>query len=138
MKPVSAVLFTLAVLAAAPFAHADAGAAGAPRVYFIEPKDGAVVENPVRVKFGLEGYALKPAGDMSPAAGHHHLLIDGAPPAKGETIGASETSIHFGKAQTETEIRLAAGKHRLTLQLGDGAHVSYGEALSASITIEVK
>ena len=48
-----------------------------PRVFFIEPKDGAVVANPFTVKFGLEGLALKPAGDATPDSGHHHLIIDG-------------------------------------------------------------
>ena len=38
-------------------------------------------------------------------------------------IEKSETSLHFGKAQTETQLTLAAGKHTLTLQFGDGGHI---------------
>ncbi|PNG25748.1 DUF4399 domain-containing protein [Methylocella silvestris] len=117
---------------------APAFAAPEPRVYFIEPKDGASVESPVTVKFGLDNFNLKPAGDTTPDSGHHHLIVDGAPIPKGEVIGASATSIHFGKAQTETQLKLPPGKHQLTLQLGDGAHLSYGPDLSASITIDVK
>ncbi|ACK51268.1 conserved hypothetical protein [Methylocella silvestris BL2] len=130
------VLNLAAVLALA--VATQALAAPEPRVYFIEPKDGASVESPVTVKFGLDNFNLKPAGDTTPDSGHHHLIVDGGPIPKGEIIGASETSIHFGKAQTETQLKLSPGKHRLTLQLGDGAHQSYGPDLSASITIDVK
>lgn len=128
-----AVLFALHASAAAP-----ALAQEAPRVYFVEPASGAVVTNPFKVRFGLEGYALKPAGDATERSGHHHLIIDGAPPARGEVIGVSETSRHFGKAQTETELSLPPGRHRLALQLGDGAHVSLGPDLSSSIEVEVR
>jgi len=50
-----------------------------PRVFFVAPSNGATVANPVVVKFGVEGMAIKPAGDMTPDTGHHHLIIDGDP-----------------------------------------------------------
>ncbi len=127
-------------LAGALMAVAGAARAGAeaPRVFFVEPKDGAVVASPFTVKFGLEGLALKPAGDPTPDSGHHHLIIDGDPVPKGELIAKSDTSLHFGKAQTETQLTLPPGKHTLTLQFGDGGHLSYGPALSSTITVEVK
>ncbi|MBA5845094.1 DUF4399 domain-containing protein, partial [Escherichia coli] len=68
------------------------------RVFFEAPSDGATVSNPVTVKFGLEGMELRPAGDMTPNTGHHHLLIDERPIPKGDVIPASERSLHFGKA----------------------------------------
>ena len=52
--------------------------------------------------------------------------------------------IHYGKAQTETEteaeaeVKLAPGTYKLTAQFANGAHQSYGEALSHSITVMVK
>ncbi|WP_374306747.1 DUF4399 domain-containing protein [Methylocella sp.] len=110
----------------------------APHVYFVEPADGASVTSPFKVKFGLDNYALKPAGDASPESGHHHLIVDGAPPKMGEVIGAGETSLHFGKAQTETTLSLPPGHHKLTLQLGDGAHVSLGPQFSSTIEVEVR
>ncbi|ABX14608.1 DUF4399 domain-containing protein [Burkholderia multivorans] len=122
----------VAALAVSTLARAEA------RVFFVEPKDGATVSNPVHVKFGLEGMALKPAGDMTPDTGHHHLLIDGKPLPKGDVIPATEHSLHFGKAQTETDVTLPPGQHTLTLQLGDGAHRSYGPELSSTITVNVK
>lgn len=53
-------------------------------------------------------------------------------------IPATEHSLHFGKAQTETDVTLPPGQHTLTLQLGDGAHRSYGPELSSTITVNVK
>lgn len=54
------------------------------RVYFTEPKDGAVVTSPVTVKFMVEGKKIGALGDMNPALGHHHLIING--PALSQTI----------------------------------------------------
>ena len=117
----------------------SAAARAESRVYFVEPQDAATVTNPVHVKFGLEGdIHLAPAGDMTPNTGHHHLLIDGTPVPKGEAIPVSERSLHFGKAQTETDVKLPPGQHTLTLQLGDGMHRSYGPELSSTITVNVK
>ncbi|MBM4291927.1 MAG: DUF4399 domain-containing protein, partial [Deltaproteobacteria bacterium] len=44
---------------------------------------------------------------------------------------------HFGKGQTETEVTLEPGEHTLTMQLADGAHISYGESLSATLKVVV-
>ncbi|VWB81031.1 rod shape-determining protein RodA [Burkholderia lata] len=122
----------VAAMAVSTMARAEA------RVYFEAPSDGATVSNPVLVKFGLEGMELRPAGDMTPNTGHHHLLIDGRPIPKGDVIPASERSLHFGKAQTGTEIKLPPGQHTLTLQFGDGAHRSYGPEMSSTINVNVK
>ncbi|MBP6707250.1 MAG: DUF4399 domain-containing protein, partial [Achromobacter sp.] len=40
--------------------------------------------------------------------------------------------------QTETELKLAPGKHTLTMQFADGAHRSYGPDLSSTISVTVK
>ena len=118
-----------------------AGAAGtivSPKVFFIEPKDGATVPQEFTVKFGLSGMKIAPAGKIVPGTGHHHLIIDGAASKKDEVVGMDATHLHFGKGQTETKLKLAPGKHTLTLQFADGAHRSYGEAMSATITVNVK
>ena len=71
--------------------------------------------------------------------GHHHLLIDGDDSIPmGIVIPKDSTHLHFGKAQTETTITLPPGKHKLTLQLGDGLHRSYGSQLTATVTVNVK
>jgi hypothetical protein len=110
----------------------------AKRVYFVEPADGATVTSPVKVKFGVEGMDLKPAGDETPNSGHHHVLVNMESMPAGEAIPFSEKHVHFGKAQTEGEIKLAPGTYKLTMQFANKDHVSYGPSMSTSITITVK
>lgn len=107
-------------------------------VYFIEPQDGATVPSEFKVVMGLKGMAVKPAGDMTPDSGHHHLIIDNPPLISGETVPATEKHIHFGKGQTETMVKLTPGKHMLVLQFANGLHQSYGPAMSSIITVNVK
>lgn len=109
-------------------------------VYFENLKDGQTVTSPVKVKFGIKGMKLRPAGEDAndKKSGHHHLIIDAGPVADGHVIPADDKHLHFGKAQTETEVTLTPGDHALTLQLADGAHRSYGEKMSATIRVKVK
>ncbi len=125
-------------LAGAALLSASLAAVAADRVFFVEPKDGATVQSPVQVKFGVEGMTVKPAGDMAAGTGHHHLIVDGKPVPKGEVVPTDDTHIHFGKGQTETELKLAPGAHTLTLQFADGSHRSYGPDMSNTIKITVK
>jgi|SRR6516165_2582625 len=134
MKQIPTVCAALALTFAAIFPSY----AASPRVFFIEPSDGATVANPFTVKFGLEGLSLKPAGDESPDSGHHHLIIDGGPLDEDIVVPFNDKSIHFGKAQTETQLTLPPGTHTLTLQFANGGHLSYGPALSATIHVNVK
>jgi len=95
-------------------------------VYLIEPVDGATVESPVHVSFGLRGMGVAPAGTDAPMTGHHHLLIDvDELPAPGLPIPADAQHVHFGKGQTETSIELAPGPHTLRLLLGDFRHIPH-------------
>jgi hypothetical protein len=118
--------------------HEDAGTVKMAKVMFIEPKDGATVSQNFTAKFGLEGMKIAKAGTLTPGAGHHHLIIDGAAVPKGQTVAADATHLHFGKGQTETKLSLKPGPHTLTLQFADGAHQSYGETMSQTIHITVK
>ncbi|MDR5756524.1 DUF4399 domain-containing protein [Caballeronia sp. LZ035] len=108
------------------------------RVYFVQPKDGATVTSPVHVQFAVDGMSISPAGTMTEGTGHHHVLIDGKPLPKGTVIPANDTSLHYGKGQTEADIKLPPGDHTLTLQFGDGAHRSYGPEMSQTIKIHVQ
>ncbi len=109
-------------------------------VSFAAPKDGATLHGESIIKFAVEGYKLVPAGTdlLDKTQGHHHLIIDGAPIPAGQVVPADATHLHFGKAQTETKLKLEPGKHTLTLQFADGAHLSYGPAMSATIHVEAK
>ncbi len=110
------------------------------KVFFVYPKDGAVVGAKFTAKFGLEGLAIKPAGeDMdNKKAGHFHILVNKEFFTADQVIPADENHIHYGKGQTEAELKLAPGKYKLTLQFADGAHRSSGQKLSQTINITVK
>ena len=129
------------VLAAAAFAQDRQSAPAGAEVYFIAPRNGATVQGPVTVKFGLKGMGVAPAGVKFDNTGHHHLLVDtdlsdlklDAP------LPATDKVLHFGKGQTETTVTLAPGKHTLELLFADYQHIPFDPALhSQKITITVK
>jgi hypothetical protein len=108
------------------------------------PVDGATSVGPlengkvmVKVAMTASGVAIKPAGAVEAGSGHHHILIDVPSVPAGTVVPKDEQHLHFGQAQTEASIPLGTGPHTLTLQLADGLHRSYGEALSASIKVTV-
>lgn len=103
------------------------------RVYIISPTDGAVVSSPLTVSFGIDGYAVAPAGTYEANTGHHHLLIDTGLPPLNQPIPADAQHVHFGKGQTETTLELAPGPHTLQLLLGDGNHVPHQPPLTSDI-----
>ena len=106
-------------------------------VNFTSPENNAKVKSPVKVIMQVQGMKVEPAGQANPNSGHHHLTIDGESTPEGEVVAADATHIHFGKGQTETEVELSPGKHTLTLQFANGAHLSYGPDMSQTITVEV-
>ena len=64
---------------------------------------------------------------------------DKSPPAENAPIPADANHIHFGKAQTETQVTLPPGKHTLQLVLGNQVHVPFKPSLvSEKITVNVK
>src|ERR1700744_3361091 len=112
------------VLAVAAFAQDRQPAPAGAEVYFIAPSNGATVQGPVTVRFGLKGMGVAPAGVKFDNTGHHHLLVDtdfselklDAP------LPATDKILHFGKGQTETTLTLAPGKHTLEIVLADYLH----------------
>lgn len=127
------------LLASACLLPAAAGPGGEVELYFIEPADGAVVQNPVRVVFGLRGMGVAPAGVDHPNTGHHHLIIDAPTPAPGRPIPMDDKHRHFGGGQTETRLILAPGEHSLQLVLGDHLHRPHQPPIvSPRITITVR
>ena len=109
------------------------------KVYFINLKDGDVVENPVFIQFGLSGKGVAPAGVDKENTGHHHLLIDVEAIDFYMPIPSSKNHLHFGGGQTETSIELPPGEHVLQLVLGDLYHVPHSPPItSKKIKISVK
>jgi hypothetical protein len=135
---VFALLTSLAISSAA--LAADKHTSPTAKIFIIEPANGATVPTTFTVKFGATGVEIAPAGTDKPNSGHHHLLIDtDTLPDFHSPLPATPTLIHFGKAQTETQITLTPGKHTLQLLLGNYIHVPGANPLiSEKITVTVK
>jgi len=128
------ILFTLAGTALAATPAPDNAEA-----YLISPLDGATVQNPVTVRFGLKNMGVAPAGVDVANTGHHHLLIDTGTPALDRPVPSDEHHRHFGGGQTETTLELAPGTHTLQLLLGDKNHIPHDPpVMSRRITIHVE
>lgn len=109
------------------------------QVYFVAPADGATVQNPVSIEFGLDGMTVVPAGVEEPASGHHHLIVDADLPVLSLPIPANENYIHFGDGSSRTEQTLPPGTHTLQLLLGDHLHIPHDPPVASEvITITVE
>ncbi|MEA2973594.1 MAG: hypothetical protein QOG82_2052 [Actinomycetota bacterium] len=105
-------------------------------VRITSPADGATVTSPVKVVMAATGFVIEPAGAPRDGAGHFHVLVDVGCVTAGQPIAVGTAGInHFGKAQTEADLELAPGEHRLCLQAGDGTHVAL--PLTDEITVVV-
>jgi len=107
-------------------------------VEFLNLSDGDSVDSPFRVEMGAVGMEVRPAGEMVVGTGHHHLLVDMDAMEAGALIPNDETHLHFGLGQTETDVELSSGTHRLTMQFANGGHFSYGSGMSSSITLHIR
>ena len=107
-------------------------------VSILEPVDNTTVGTTFKVRFGVKGLQVAPAGDIVANSGHHHLLINLDAVPSGESVPFSDRHLHFGQGQTETEVKLAPGTYKLTAQFANGAHQSYGKPLSHTIRVTVK
>jgi hypothetical protein len=142
---VFAIVAGFGVLAGAQAAKPAAKAApkAKARVFFIEPKNGATVSSPVKMKFGSEGIeiAAVPPGDPTttrPGVAHYHVGIDQncLPPGK-NIVKGTPSWVHFGDGKDVFESQLTPGKHKLALQLGDDLHNTIPGTCSL-ITVNVK
>ncbi len=129
------LLFGTGLLIATSWAHEVPEDA---EIHFVEPKDGAILSNPVRVRMSVEGFGVAPVGENKHKAGHHHLLIDvDNPPLEGP-VPADEHHLHFDGGEQTAEIDLPPGEHSLQLLLGDEEHETfYPPLLSKRIRIVV-
>jgi hypothetical protein len=124
-------------------AAAQAQKAAKPRVFFVEPKNGATVTSPVHMKFGAEGIeiAAVPPGDVTktrPGVGHYHIGVGVNCLPTGKTIVKGTPSwVHFGDGKSEIDMQLTPGRHKLALQLGDDLHNTIAGTCQM-ITVTVK
>ena len=132
------VLLILATVAALSSAQAETPAPEGAELYFISPKDGDAVSNPITVRFGLKNMGVAPAGVQYENTGHHHLLINTALPPLDLPIINDDKHRHYGLGQTEATLELPPGAHTLQLLLGDFAHRPHAPPIASKrITITV-
>jgi len=109
------------------------------RVFFKNLKNNETVSSPVKVKMGVDKMKVDTTGPIVAASGHFHIFIDAEDSlASGVIVPKDSTHLHYGKAQTEADVPLTPGKHKLTLQFADGLHRSYGSRLATTINVNVK
>lgn len=114
------------------------------KVFFVGIEDGATLTGPlsdgkvtVKISMGATGIEVRAAGEQIQGTGHHHIIIDGGPIAAGNVVPMDEKHLHYGQGQTEAELALPPGEYTLTLQFADGAHLSYGPELAATLKVKV-
>ena len=113
---------------------------GTADAYFVNLEDGAKIETPYKLEFGLAGgWGLAPIS--SPAAGksgHHHLLVNRDLPLDfKKALPFNDQYIHFGKGQMETVLTLEPGVYTLRLLLADDKHVPrfvYSKPVKITVT----
>lgn len=113
---------------------------GSPRVFFTEPRAGAVVSSPVTLKWAAEGIKIEPAADgIKPGSGHLHVIVNAPCAADGQIVPTDETHLHYGRAQTEAAVDLKPGAYKLCLQMADAAHAALaGAGMRHEITVIVR
>lgn len=110
-----------------------------PRVYFVEPADGATVDAALVVKMGAQNFTVEPAGAIKAGAGHLHILVDTPCLNPGTVVPKDDQHIHYGQGQMEAELQLAPGAHTLCLQAADGAHTTLpGDGMAQIINVTVE
>jgi hypothetical protein len=125
--------------------EAEKPTAEQPRVFFVEPKDGATVTSPLHMKFGSEGVEIGavPPGELTKAQvrkgiAHYHVGIDQSCLPAGQTIVKGTPSwVHFGDGKDVFDTQLTPGQHKLALQLGDDLHDTM-PGTCQEITVTVK
>ena len=111
-----------------------------PEAYFTNLENGASIETPFLLKFGLSGgWGLAPISKpMGGKSGHHHMLVNKALPLDiSQALPFNDQYVHFGKGQMETVLNLEPGTHTLRLLLADHRHVLhfiYSKVLTVHVT----
>lgn len=116
-------------------------------VYFVNLEDGATLQSPVTIVFGLSGMGVAPAGTESEMTGHHHLFLNRPPLGETEEgaeellygIPGDDNHIHFGGGQTEVTLDLEPGDYTMQMVMGDLNHVPHVPPIASDqITVTVE
>ena len=112
-----------------------------PRAFFVQPQDGATVQSPVALEFGVEDFvvAAVPEGvvtETRPALGHFHVGVDTECLPVDTEIPKANPWIHFGDGKNVIDMQLPLGEQKLTVQIGDDLHRTI-EGLCSTISVNV-
>ena len=106
--------------------------------YFSNLADGASIETPFLLKFGLTGIGIAPIVKPVKGTGHHHLLVNRQLPMDfSKPLPFNDQYIHFGKGQMETVLNFEPGKYQLRLVLADDKHIPnfvYSKPIDITVT----
>ena len=116
--------------------------AGAARVFFMEPANGATVKSPVHLVFGSEMFTIAavPAGEVATVregTGHFHVGVDADCLPTGAVIPKANPWVHFGDGKNTIDMQLSPGPHKLSVQAGDDKHATLAglcETISITVT----
>jgi hypothetical protein len=108
-------------------------------VTIVTPAAGAVGSSSVVVELSSTVRIL-PAGDLTPATGHHHIYLDADLTSAGVPVPSVPGSIvHMGDgSSTFTFEDVAAGEHRLIAVVADGVHVPLHPWVVDTVTFTVR
>lgn len=121
-----------------------AGLTSGAESYFTNLEDGAKIETPYLLRFGLTGgWGLAPiASKVSGKSGHHHLLVNRDLPLDfKQALPFNDQYLHFGKGQMETVLNFEPGTYTLRLLLADQGHIPhfvYGKPVKITVTARKK
>ena len=108
--------------------------------YFSDLQDGARIETPYLVTFGLSGgWGLAPiTKPVAGKGGHHHLLVNRELPLDfKQALPFNDQYVHFGKGQMESVLTLEPGNYTLRLLLADNKHLPhfvYSKSIKVTVT----
>lgn len=109
-----------------------------PESYFTNLKDGASIETPFLLKFGVTRYGIASIDKPVPKTGHHHLLVNRDLPLDfTQPLPFNDQYIHFGRGQIETVLTFKPGTYTLRLLLADDKHIPlfvYSKPLRVTVT----
>jgi len=94
-------------------------------VTIVSPAQGSSITGPSVAVQLSSTVQLKPAGDLTPATGHHHIFLDADLTLEGVPVPSVPGSIvHMGDASSTYAFDdVASGEHRLIVVIADGVHV---------------
>jgi hypothetical protein len=135
------ILSAVVAASAACSSSSPPASTGGPRVYFSEPKNGAMVKSPVHVVFASDMFTIAavPPGEVTqvrPGTGHYHLGVDTKCLEPGTVIPKADPWIHFGMGNNSIDMQLTPGQHTLVVQAGDDKHMT-ATGLCETITVNV-